>query len=109
MGQMSGHDFILPLSTHNQENHHETHWQQNADHRRHVRHRPPTAQEFHKLGNKVIITGRRQALVDEVTGANPGMKGYMVDVDHAKSIIDFAAKITAEHPDLNFCRTTPAS
>jgi uncharacterized oxidoreductase len=59
------------------------------------------AEEFHKLGNKVVITGRREVAINEMTTANPGMTGYVLDVDDAQSIIGFAAKVTAEHPDLN--------
>ncbi|HEY0234278.1 MAG TPA: SDR family oxidoreductase [Afipia sp.] len=59
------------------------------------------AQEFQKLGNKIIIAARRQASIDEVVAANPGITGYVLDVDSPSSITDFAARVTAEHPDLN--------
>jgi uncharacterized oxidoreductase len=59
------------------------------------------AHEFHKLGNKVIIVGRRKALIDVVTAAHPGMVGYVVDVDDAIALQSFAATVIAEHPDLN--------
>ena len=59
------------------------------------------AEEFARRGNKVIITGRKQATIDEVVTANPGMTGYALDVQDAQAIRDFAARVTAEHPDLN--------
>lgn len=59
------------------------------------------AHQFHGLGNKVIIAGRRKALLDEITSAHPGMVGYVLDVDDAQAIQDFAAKMAADHPDLN--------
>jgi uncharacterized oxidoreductase len=59
------------------------------------------AQEFHKRGNKVIVAGRRKSPIDEVTAANPGMTGYLLDVEDAQAIREFAVKVTAEHPDLN--------
>jgi uncharacterized oxidoreductase len=59
------------------------------------------AEEFARRGNRVIITGRKQATIDEVVAANPGMIGYVLDVQDAQAIGNFAARITAEHPDLN--------
>ncbi|MEL1265116.1 SDR family oxidoreductase [Pseudoxanthomonas putridarboris] len=59
------------------------------------------AQEFQKIGNQVIIAGRRQSLIDEVIAANPGITGYVLDIDDPQSIADFAAKVTTEHSDLN--------
>ncbi len=32
------------------------------------------AEELHKLGNQVIISGRRKELLTKVTEANPGVK-----------------------------------
>lgn len=59
------------------------------------------AEAFHKLGNTVIITGRRRDVLDATIKANPGMAAYTLDVDNAKAIIDFAAVVTKEHPKLN--------
>ncbi|MBV1705373.1 MAG: SDR family oxidoreductase [Hyphomicrobiales bacterium] len=59
------------------------------------------AHEFHALDNRVIVTGRRKALLDEVTAAHPGMVGYVLDVDDPTAIRDFATMATSKHPDLN--------
>lgn len=59
------------------------------------------AEEFAQRGNKVIITGRKQGTIDEVAAGTPGITGYLLDVQDAQAIRDFAAKVTADHPDLN--------
>jgi uncharacterized oxidoreductase len=59
------------------------------------------AEAFHALGNKVIVAGRRQSALDETTAANPGMASAVLDIESKASIMAFAAKIAAEHPDLN--------
>lgn len=59
------------------------------------------AEAFHKLGNKVIISGRRKALLDEVTAANPGMAGYELDITSPDSIAAVAARLMKDHPALN--------
>jgi uncharacterized oxidoreductase len=59
------------------------------------------AEAFHALGNKVIITGRRQHMLDAVTEANPGMASVALDVDDAEAIRSFAAEVTTLHPTLN--------
>ena len=59
------------------------------------------AEAFHALGNQVIISGRRQSALDEVTAANPGMKALTVDMADRASIQAFAAKVAAENPRLN--------
>ena len=59
------------------------------------------AERFHALGNKVIIAGRRQALLDEVTAANPGMDGIALDIGDPADIERVAARLIAEYPALN--------
>lgn len=59
------------------------------------------AVRFHKAGNKVIIAGRRKALLDKITGDYPGMEAIEVDIADAGSVIR-ASRVAAEHyPDLN--------
>jgi uncharacterized oxidoreductase len=59
------------------------------------------AEAFHKLGNKVIIAGRRKQLLDETTAANPGMASAILNIEDAASIRTFAAKLVADFPTLN--------
>ena len=59
------------------------------------------AEAFHKLGNKVVIAGRRKQALDETTAANPGMSSALLDIEDAASIRKFAAQIAIDHPALN--------
>lgn len=59
------------------------------------------AERFHAAGNQVIITGRRQALLDEITAAHPGMAGYALDMTDPAAIRSFAAQVVADHPALD--------
>lgn len=59
------------------------------------------AEAFHARGNRVILAGRRQAALDEVSRANPGMASLVLDIENAGAIRDFAARIVAQHPALN--------
>ena len=59
------------------------------------------AEAFHKLGNRVVIAGRRRSVLAEVAAANPGMAYAELDIDDPVAIRAFAARITAEHPALN--------
>lgn len=59
------------------------------------------AEEFQKLGNTVIIAGRRKQALDATTAANPGMKSATLDIENAASIRAFAAQITKDYPALN--------
>lgn len=59
------------------------------------------AEKFHQLGNQVIISGRRKALLDSVTAANPGMDSVVLDVTDAASITAAAQSVLARYPALN--------
>jgi uncharacterized oxidoreductase len=59
------------------------------------------AEAFHKLGNRVIIGGRRKALLDEVVRANPGMGAVELDIADPDSIRRAAATLLADYPSLN--------
>lgn len=59
------------------------------------------AEALHAKGNKVIVTGRRQALLDEIMRKTPGILGRQVDVDDEVALRRFTAEVTREFPDLN--------
>ena len=59
------------------------------------------AEALHGKGNTVIIAGRRQALLDEVTGRNPGMVGMTVDMSDPAAIAEFAESVKSRFPGLN--------
>jgi uncharacterized oxidoreductase len=59
------------------------------------------AEEFHKLGNQVIIAGRRKQALDDTTAANPGMKSLTLDIENPDAIRAFAVQVSAEFPNLN--------
>lgn len=59
------------------------------------------AEAFHKAGNRVIISGRRKAVLDEVTAANPGMASMVMDATDAAGIRAFAEALVKAHPTLN--------
>jgi len=59
------------------------------------------AEAFHQHGNKVIISGRRRATLDNVVKANPGMHAIELDITDPASIAAVAKKLIAEHPALN--------
>src|ERR1700688_2925692 len=59
------------------------------------------AEAFHPLGNQVIIAGRRQAALDEVPAATPGMKSVMLDVEHPDGIRSFSERMIHDFPALN--------
>lgn len=59
------------------------------------------AEAFHQRGNQVIIAGRRQALLDEVARANPGMDTVQLDINDPEQVRAAAAEVIRRHPSLN--------
>lgn len=59
------------------------------------------AEAFHRLGNKVIIAGRRAALLKEVTQANPGMAGVELDIADPADIARVTDELVRDYPSLN--------
>jgi len=59
------------------------------------------AEAFHRRGNQVIVAGRRQAALEAVAQAHPGIRTATLDVRDPHDITRFAARIGAEFPALN--------
>lgn len=59
------------------------------------------AEAFHRRGNKVIISGRRRTLLNEVAIANPGIDTVELDVNNPTQIADVARELIAKYPALN--------
>ena len=53
------------------------------------------------LGNHVIISGRRKALLEEVCAANPGMKSLVLDIEDRSAIRALATRLASEFPAVN--------
>ncbi len=59
------------------------------------------AEAFHKLGNQVIIAGRREATLQEVVAANPGMRSSVLNIADPESVRSLADEVAARFPGLN--------
>src|ERR1700678_3372735 len=59
------------------------------------------AEAFHKLGNQVIVAGRRKQALDEAATTNPGLETAVLDIENPAAIKSFAADITKRFPKLN--------
>jgi uncharacterized oxidoreductase len=59
------------------------------------------AEAFHKLGNKVIIGGRREDVLRATTAANPDMEYITLDTSDAESIDKAASELKHRFPKLN--------
>ncbi|WP_109514678.1 SDR family oxidoreductase [Pseudomonas ovata] len=59
------------------------------------------ALRLHQAGNKVIIAGRRQALLDKIVAQHPGIESVLLDVCDPESIQRNSEVLKSSHPDLN--------
>jgi uncharacterized oxidoreductase len=59
------------------------------------------AQRWHDQGNRVIVTGRTLASLEETIAGRDGMVAMTLDVTDPADIARFAAQVVAEHPTLN--------
>jgi uncharacterized oxidoreductase len=59
------------------------------------------AEALHKLGNQVIISGRRKGHLADTVKANPGMQSIELDVADPASIATVAKKLIGDYPKLN--------
>lgn len=59
------------------------------------------AQAFHTRGNKVIVAGRRKALLDDIAKQHPGIDTVELDIGDAAQIREVAAQLIARYPALN--------
>jgi uncharacterized oxidoreductase len=59
------------------------------------------AEALHKLGNKIIISGRRKEHLDATTKANPGMDSVDLDIADSANIGAVTKKLIADYPALN--------
>jgi uncharacterized oxidoreductase len=59
------------------------------------------AKAFAALGNQVVVTGRRRALLDQIRAQHERIDGVEMDVSDAASVDRAAAEILSRHPSLN--------
>ena len=59
------------------------------------------AEALHARGNNVVIAGRREAVLDAVTAANPGMETMLLDIQDDADIAAFARQAVERFPQLN--------
>lgn len=59
------------------------------------------ALKLQELGNTVIIGGRREALLDDITTEHPALDAVQIDTADAESIQRAARDVLTKHPDLN--------
>ncbi|MGF6658195.1 short-subunit dehydrogenase involved in D-alanine esterification of teichoic acids [Paraburkholderia youngii] len=56
------------------------------------------AYQWHDMGNNVIITGRRQEILEEAIAGRERMAAHIADVTDADGVEAVVRQILAEHP-----------
>jgi uncharacterized oxidoreductase len=59
------------------------------------------AESLHRLGNRVIIAGRRPEPLQAVAEANPGIQRLSLDQGDPADVRRFAIELTDDYPELN--------
>jgi uncharacterized oxidoreductase len=59
------------------------------------------AEAFHRLGNQVVIAGRRREPLADVATTNPGIRVLSLEQGDPADIRRFATEVTDHYPDLN--------
>lgn len=59
------------------------------------------AESLHRLGNHVVIAGRRRELLQAVAEANPGIDYLSLDQSDAADVRRFAVELTDRYPNFN--------
>ncbi|CDO86310.1 oxidoreductase [Mycobacterium triplex] len=59
------------------------------------------AESLHRLGNQVVIAGRRRELLRAVVEANPGIGYLPLDQSDAADVRRFAVELTDRYPNFN--------
>src|SRR5260370_11893932 len=59
------------------------------------------AEALHKLGNQIIISGRRKSQLDTTTKANPGMASLELNIEDPASIAAVSKTLITQFPTLN--------
>lgn len=59
------------------------------------------AEAFHDRGNRVIVTGRRQDLLERIAAERPGITGLQLDLDDPHSLARLTDDVRRRFPELN--------
>ena len=80
---------------------HEDDRQHDPHYRRHQRHRPALAEAFHDRGNRVIVTGRRQSLLDQIAAERPDRSPSRLTLPTPRACRTSRPKSARSFPELN--------